>query len=416
MSNAGLNSRAGIRSFTSNQSVIFRRMDSSILIIVLSLSVLISYAFDLFSSRFKTPSVLLLLLLGMLTRQATQYFDVQVPYVNTILPTLGTLGLILIVLEGGLDLELHTDRLSVLRRTLLASLLAIVGGTLLMAGMLYLLLNDSFYHCLIAALPFSIISSTVTVQRVDQLSGGQREYAVYESAFASILGIMAFNFLLLSRDSVLEAVWLFTRDTLFMALISLICCFLLLYLIGRINHRIKFLPIISVLFLVYALAEINHLSSLLLILIFGLFLNNTELFIRGRLSLILKNDLFEKELDQLKNLTAEGSFVVRTFFYLILGYAAIPQRIDRYRRADRECLICAHHYCLALGNAPTNLLGTLSPLLWIAPRGLITILLYLNIPEDLRLQGFRRRYSPSGQLSSFLSGCHDGRHWEVNGG
>jgi len=364
-------------------------MDSSILIIVLSLSVLISYGFDLFSSRFKTPSVLLLLLLGMLTRQATQYFDVQVPYVNTILPTLGTLGLIMIVLEGGLDLELHTDRLSVLRRTLLASLLAIMGGTLLMAGMLYLLLNDSFYHCLIAALPFSIISSTATVQRVDQLSGEQREYAVYESAFASILGIMVYNFLLLSRESVLSAVWLFTRDTFFMAFISLICCFLLLYLIGRINHRIKFLPIISVLFLVYALAEINHLSSLLLILIFGLFLNNTELFIRGRLSLILKNDLFEKELDQLKNLTAEGSFVVRTFFYLILGYAAIPHEL-----VDVDALIVSALFVLIIigwrwVTLRLTYWGTSGALLWVAPRGLITILLYLNIPEDLRLQGFR---------------------------
>ncbi|MFD2933605.1 cation:proton antiporter [Spirosoma flavum] len=364
-------------------------MDSSILIIVLSLSVLISYAFDLFSSRFKTPSVLLLLLLGILTRQATTYFDVQVPYVNAILPTLGTLGLILIVLEGGLDLELHTDRLSVLRRTLLASLLAIVGGTLLMAGMLYLLLNDSFYHCLIAALPFSIISSTVTVQSVEQLSGGQREYAVYESAFASILGIMAYNFLLLSRESILGAVWLFTRDTLLMALISLGCCFLLLYLIGRINHRIKFLPIISVLFLVYALAEINHLSSLLLILIFGLFLNNTELFIRGRLSLILKNDLFEKELDQLKNLTAEGSFVVRTFFFLILGYAAVPSQL-----VDSDALIVSALFILIIiawrwVTLRLTYWGTPGPLLWIAPRGLITVLLYLNIPEDLRLQGFR---------------------------
>jgi cell volume regulation protein A len=364
-------------------------MDSSILIIVLSLSVLISYAFDLFSSRFKTPSVLLLLLLGMLTRQGTHYADVQVPYVNAILPTLGTLGLILIVLEGGLDLELHADRLSVLRRTLLASLLSIVGGTLLMAGMLYLLLNDSFYHCLIAALPFSIISSTVTVQRTDQLSANQKEYGVYESAFASILGIMAYNFLLLSRGSVLSAVWLFTRDTLLMALISLGCCFLLLYLIGRINHRIKFLPIISVLFLVYAIAEINHLSSLLLILIFGLFLNNTELFIRGRLSLILKNDLFEKELDQLKNLTAEGSFVVRTFFYLILGYAVVPGNL-----LDADALIVSALFMVVIVGWRWVTLrltywGTSGPLLWIAPRGLITILLYLNIPEDLRLQGFR---------------------------
>jgi hypothetical protein len=188
---------------------------------------------------------------------------------------------------------------------------------------------------------------------------------------------------------VLGAVWSFTRDTLLMALISLICCFLLLYLIGRINHRIKFLPIISVLFLVYALAEINHLSSLLLILIFGLFLNNTELFIRGRLSLVLKNDLFEKELDQLKNLTAEGSFVVRTFFYLILGYAAIPSEL-----VDTDALIVSALFVIIIiawrwVTLRLTYWGVSSPLLWIAPRGLITILLYLNIPEDLRLQGFR---------------------------
>ena len=364
-------------------------MDSSILIIVLSLSVLISYAFDLFSSRFKTPSVLLLLLLGILTRQATGYFNVQVPYVNAILPTLGTLGLILIVLESSLNLELQIDNLSVLRRTLLASLLAVIGGTLIMAGMLYLLLNDSFYHCLIAALPFAIVSSTVTVQTVANLSARQQEFAVYESAFAGILGVMAYNFLVLSRTSVLGAVWSFARDTLIMALISLGCCFLLLYLIGRINHRIKFLPIISVLFLVYALAEINHFSSLLLILIFGLFLNNTELFIRGRLSQVLKNDLFEKELDQLKNLTAEGAFVVRTFFFLILGYATAPRDL-----LDPDALIVSVLFIVVVIAWRWVVLkatyrGSSRLLLWIAPRGLITVLLYLNIPEELRLLGFR---------------------------
>ena len=364
-------------------------MDASILIIVLSLSVLISYAFDLFSSRFKIPSVLLLLLLGILIRQATDYFGVQVPYVDTILPTLGTLGLILIVLEGGLDLELHTDRLTVIRQTLLASLLAIIGGTLTMASMLYLLLNDSFYHCLIAALPFSIVSSTVTLQTVAKLTDGQRDFAVYESAFASILGVMAFNFLLLGKDSVLGAIWSFTRDTLVMAIVSLGCCFLLLYLISRISHRIKFLPIISVLFLVYALAEINHLSSLLLILIFGLFLNNTDLFVRGRLGQTLKNDLFEKELDQLKNLTAEGSFVVRTFFYLILGYAVVPREL-----VEIDALIVSALFVITVIGwrwATLRLIyqGPLTPLIWIAPRGLITILLYLNIPKELRLVGFR---------------------------
>jgi len=365
-------------------------MDSSILIIVLSLAVLISYGFDLFSSRFQIPSVLLLLGLGMLTRLATTYFDVQVPYLDTILPTLGTLGLILIVLEGGLGLELESTRLGVLNRTLLASLLSIIGGTLLIATMLYLLLNDSFYRCMVIALPFSIISSAASNSIITSLTGWQQEFVVYESAFSSILGIMAYNFLLLlSNNSALGAVWSFTRDTAIMALISVICCFLLLYLIGRISHRIKFLPIISVLFLVYALAEINRLSSLLLILIFGLFLNNTELFVRGRLSLILKNDLFEKELEQLKNLTAEGAFVVRTFFFLIFGYIAIPADL-----IDTDALIVSALFVFVIigwrwVTLRLTYRGRLTPLLWMAPRGLISLLLYLNIPESLRLLGFR---------------------------
>ncbi len=365
-------------------------MDSSILIIVLSLAVLVSYGFDLFSSRFQIPSVLLLLGLGMLIRVATTYFSVQVPYLDTILPTLGTLGLILLVLEGGLDLELDSTRLSVLSRTLLASLLSIVGCTLLIATMLYLLLNDSFYHCLVTALPFSIISSAASNSIITSLTGWQQEFVVYESAFSSILGIMAYNFLLLlSNNSALGAVWSFTRDTAVMAVVSVGCCFLLLYLIGRINHRIKFLPIISVLFLVYALAEINRLSSLLLILIFGLFLNNTELFIRGRLSLILKNDLFEKELEQLKNLTAEGAFVVRTFFFLIFGYIAIPTEL-----VDTDALIVSALFVFVIigwrwVTLRLTYRGRLTPLLWMAPRGLISLLLYLNIPESLRLLGFR---------------------------
>ena len=50
------------------------------------------------------------------------------------------------------------------------------------------------------------------------------------------------------------------------------------------------------LFLVYAVADIYDLSSLVLVLIFGLFLNNTDLFIRGNLARLFKSDLFEKEL------------------------------------------------------------------------------------------------------------------------
>jgi potassium/hydrogen antiporter len=365
-------------------------MDSSYLIIGLSLSVLISYAFDLFSSRFKTPSVILLLGVGMLIRQLTGYFDVQIPFVAPALSTLGTLGLILIVLEGGLDLELQSAQLGLLRRTALTALGSLVITTLLIALVLFLLLEETFARCLLNALPFGVISRTVALPGIQNLSDGQREFALYESTLSDILGVMLFNFVLLAQSSsVLGATLLFTRDIIVISVVSVVCCFGLLYLISRINHPVKFLPIISVLLLIYAIAQIYQMSSLLIILVFGLFLNNTELFIRGRLDQIFKNDLFEKELDQLKNLTAEGGFVIRTFFFLLFGYSA-----NLLTLIDLDAIIVSVLFVgviIGVRYLALRLMfaGPIMPLLWVAPRGLLTILLYLNIPDTLKLTGFR---------------------------
>ncbi|WP_019987386.1 hypothetical protein [Rudanella lutea] len=365
-------------------------MDSSYLIIGLSLSVLISYAFDLLSSRFKMPSVILLLALGMLTRQVTEYLGVQIPYVAPTLSTLGTLGLILIVLEGGLDIEIQSAQFGLLRRTALTALSSLVFTTLLLAGMLFLLLEETFYRCLINALPFAVISRTVAVPGAQNLSEQQREFALYEATFSDIMGVMLFNFVLLAQSSsVLGATLVFARDTLLISLVSILCCLGLLYLISRISHTVKFLPIISVLLLVYAIAQIYQMSSLLIILVFGLFLNNTELFIRGRLDQIFKNDLFEKELDQLKNLTAEGGFVIRTFFFLLFGYAANLSTLIDLDAIIVSILFVGTILGVRYVSLRVALDGPLKPLLWVAPRGLVTILLYLNIPEPLRLTGFR---------------------------
>jgi len=365
-------------------------MNSSYLIIALSVSVLVSYAFDLFSSRFKTPSVILLLVLGMIAQQVTGYFGITIPYVAPTLATLGTLGLILIVLEGGLDLEIESSKYGLLRRTALTALGSLLFTTILIAGVLFLLLEETFYRCLINALPFGVISRTVAIPAAQSLSDDQREFALYESTFSDIMGVMLFNFVLLAQSStVLGATLLFARDTIVVSVIAIICCFGLLYLISRINHTVKFLPIISVLLLVYAIAQIYQMSSLLIILVFGLFLNNTELIIRGRLDQIFKNDLFEKELDQLKNLTAEGGFVIRTFFFLLFGYAANLTAL-----IDIDAIIVSTLFIgVILGVRYISLRlafrGPVIPLLWVAPRGLITILLYLNIPDSLRLTGFR---------------------------
>ncbi|MBK8723784.1 MAG: hypothetical protein IPL95_16470 [Saprospiraceae bacterium] len=80
------------------------------IIITLSILLLLAYVFEISSSKTKIPSVILLLLLGFFVKQISQSFNIIIPDLNPILPTIGTVGLILIVLEGALELEFLIKR------------------------------------------------------------------------------------------------------------------------------------------------------------------------------------------------------------------------------------------------------------------------------------------------------------------
>ena len=94
---------------------------SIILIIAACVLLLVSYLFDISSKHTKIPSIILLLLMGWLTKQAVNTYDIAVPDLFPLLPIFGTIGLILIVLEGGLDLEVNLTKVSVLKQASLAA-------------------------------------------------------------------------------------------------------------------------------------------------------------------------------------------------------------------------------------------------------------------------------------------------------
>jgi cell volume regulation protein A len=106
--------------------------------IIISICVLliIAYVFDLTAAKTKIPSVILLLLLGWGVRQLTDLFSIEIPDLNALLPAFGTIGLILIVLEGSLELEFNRSKLPVLRKSFTVALLSLVGMAFLLAYML----------------------------------------------------------------------------------------------------------------------------------------------------------------------------------------------------------------------------------------------------------------------------------------
>ena len=77
------------------------------ILITICILLLIAYIFDVSSSKTKIPSVILLLLIGWVVKQITNNFQIFVIDLSPILPILGTIGLILIVLEGSLEIELN---------------------------------------------------------------------------------------------------------------------------------------------------------------------------------------------------------------------------------------------------------------------------------------------------------------------
>jgi hypothetical protein len=69
---------------------------------------LIAYLFDLTAARTKY-TVCYIIITFRLTREYL-FFDINLPDLTATLPVLGTIGLILIVLEGSLELELNRSK------------------------------------------------------------------------------------------------------------------------------------------------------------------------------------------------------------------------------------------------------------------------------------------------------------------
>ena len=104
-----------------------------VIIITLCSLLLLAYLFDVTSKWTRIPSVLLLLLLGGIVRETTVGMGVQMPDLYPVLPILGTIGLILIVLEGALELEFNRSKLKLIKKSFFVALSPMVILTFVIA-------------------------------------------------------------------------------------------------------------------------------------------------------------------------------------------------------------------------------------------------------------------------------------------
>lgn len=358
-------------------------MQNAIIITICSL-LLLAYLFDISSAFTKIPSVILLLLLGMLVKVGTVFLKLRMPDLNPVLAIMGTIGLILIVLEGSLELEINKSKAKVIRKSFIVALIPII----VLAAIMSLVFN--FYYAvplrtgLLNSLPFSVISSAIAIPSVRNLISHDREFVIYESSLSDILGVLLFNFILLNSVFNAFSFVYFILQILLIIVISFFSVLGLSFLLSRIRHHITYTPIILSIILIYAVTKHYHLPGLVFIMVFGLFLGNFESFKKYRWIEKLRPEKLDKEVVKFKEITYEATFLVRALFFLLLGFLIEPREIVNtttlpWAGGIVALILTIRYITLKVSKLPVY------PLQFIAPRGLITILLFISILPELSI-------------------------------
>lgn len=354
------------------------------IIITLCILLLVAYVFDLTSAITRIPSVLLLLLLGWMVREVSDFMHINIPDLTPLLPFFGTLGLILIVLEGGLELEFNKSKAKLILQTFLVALIPMIGLACLLAALFNYYEQIPFKQALMNLIPFCVISSSVAISSSKNLKYSDKEFVVYESSLSDILGVLFFNFISFNSVINMQSAGHFSLQLLIIAVISFVATIGLAYLLSKIEHHIKFIPIILLIVLIYAISEIYHLPALIFILVFGLFLGNLDELKQLKWIQKLQPKEMDKEVEKFKELTIEATFLIRTLFFLLFGYLMKKSEILNtdtimWALAIAGSIFVIRAIVLKLFKVH------MFPLLFVAPRGLVNILLFLAILPEKKI-------------------------------
>ena len=351
--------------------------------------IILSYLFSVLNRATRIPSVLLLLGTGILLRYLADLVGFIFVAPETLIEMIGTVGLIMIVLEAGLDLEVSRAKLPLIRNSFFSALIIFILSTVGVAALLFWHLPQTpLINCVIYAIPLSIVSSAIVLPSVHHLGHAKKEFLIYEASFSDILGIMVFNFLTAKQMITMnDTLWFFASIPVGIIL-SVLVCFLLMLLLVKNKVDIKFFLAFAVLIVIYVSGKMLNLPSLLTIMFFGLVVNNWELFRWRPLHRYFTVENVSEVRGFLKSITAESSFLIRTFFFIIFGFG-----INLHFLQEPMVLLIGSAIVVALLVLRYIYLRVvhrydLFPELFYIPRGLVTVLLFYKIPTWQRIDQF----------------------------
>jgi cell volume regulation protein A len=291
--------------------------------------ILVGLAGEVGFKRTGIPSVLFLMGLGVLLGPILGYADAE--RVSSLAPYFGTLALLIILFDGGLNLQF----MKVLQETPLALLYSVVvftGSVVAVAALYVWGLHGQWLQGLLLGAILGGTAAAIILPVVSKLTTLREPVKVLvslDSAFSEVfvvviaLAIMgSFTEAGVKFGVVREIFHSFFDALVLAALAGAVWSRLLTWLAGQ---TLSYMLTLAAILVLYYVAELLGASGAITILLFGLVLANME-SLASRLVRPLRV-LVGYELDQakfvldefLKRINEELSFLVRTFFYVLLG-------------------------------------------------------------------------------------------------
>ncbi|MCB0429768.1 MAG: cation:proton antiporter [Flavobacteriales bacterium] len=368
-------------------------MDAYGFIIGASGIILLSFLFSQIARKTRIPAVLMLIGLGIGLQYLMRWAGFREINFFPALEVLGIVGLIMIVLEAALELELTRKKVPVILKSAAVSALGL-AVSVLAAALIIRVFHPGMHmsQAVLYATPLSILSSAIIIPSVSHMEEHQKEFLIYESTLSDILGIMLFYFIVGFLDPVSlkgpHPVTAFLGGFAITLVVSLIAGYFLIAIFQYISAGPKLFLLIAILLLLYAISKKAHLSPLIIILMFGLMVRNAPLFFRWGLQRFLIREKFHDLEKGLHNLTMETAFVVRTFFFVIFGASIALAGLLSIKVIVVSLVLLGSIYLVRFLVLALFLGKQVTPSVWVAPRGLITVLLFYAIPEELTFPDF----------------------------
>lgn len=358
---------------------------TSYIILALCIIIILSYIFDITSKFTKIPGIILLIALGIGVQMLGQYTKLEIPNLKPFLPVIGTIGLIMIILEASLDLKLQKNKKVLITKSISSAFILFALFSAAFAFVLVYFFGYSLRSSLLSAIPLGIISSSVAIPSTIFLSSDEKEFVVYESSFSDIFGIILFDFLLMGEASLSGGIIYFAYSTVLTLLIAVITTAVLAILLHRTKYHINYVIIMTSVIFVYMLAQLSHLPALLLVITFGMALSNNKLLENTFIRRYVDFGKFRNDLVNFRKILCEFTFIARSFFFIIFGYYTQIKGLFDLNNVLTGLAITATLFLLRILFLKIVLNVRVMPLLFFIPRGLITIILFMSIPVALRV-------------------------------